>query len=439
MSYGQPPSGYGYGPQQYPPQGHPPGYGPHGQPIGPRDHPYAIIALGLGLAAVFLLGALLGVPAILVGRSGLKAIRLEPHRWQGGTTATLGIVLGWISVAETAVIAGVMLTRNVALGVAWIGLSLVGLTFLGLSVAAQRLPKPVAMVSSTLRKAPLAVCLCFGGVLAGSSFGIHLVLEKQLQQTQRCALVRAQYDDAIKKDSFEAARSAIDDIKSICQAPDAETVPMRGNVDAKQADAQTRKENAEKAALAQTLADKEKTAVNAFPEQSKQIAAKIKKAQSLAWQGKWQDADEMLTTSQEMLDEFKETSLEQSKGFADLTTQIVAQRKAIQPQIDKMEAKRRQDEAAAALRAAIRGPKPVNSAWDGSVSAIERAVKANMHDQSSYEHVRTTVPVVEGDYWTVLSSFRGKNVFGAKVLNTKKFYIQLGQVVKMTDVGGDDE
>ena len=110
MSYGQPPSGYGYGPQQYPPQGHPPGYGPHGQPIGPRDHPSAIIALGLGLAAVFLLGALLGVPAILVGRSGIKAIRLEPHRWQGGTTATLGIVLGWISVAETAVIAGVMLT-----------------------------------------------------------------------------------------------------------------------------------------------------------------------------------------------------------------------------------------------------------------------------------------------------------------------------------------
>jgi hypothetical protein len=64
-----------------------------------------------------------------------------------------------------------------------------------------------------------------------------------------------------------------------------------------------------------------------------------------------------------------------------------------------------------------------------------------MHDADSYEHVRTTVPVVEGDYGTVVSSFRGKNVFGAKVINTKKFYIQQGQVVKVSDVGGgtDDE
>ena len=99
---------------------------------------------------------------------------------------------------------------------------------------------------------------------------------------------------------------------------------MRANVDAKQADAKTRKETA----AAQTLADKEKTAVDAFPEQSKQIAAKIKKAQPLAWQANWEDADEMLTTAQGMLDEFKETSLKQSKCFADLTTQIVAQRKS---------------------------------------------------------------------------------------------------------------
>ena len=90
---------------------------------------------------------------------------------------------------------------------------------------------------------------------------------------------------------------------------------------------------------------------------------------------------------------------------------------------------------AAALKAAIRGPKPVNSAWDGSVREVERYLKTVMHDPDSYDHIRSTEPVGEGDYWTVVSSFRGKNAFGALIINTKKFYIQQGEVVKVVDVG----
>ncbi len=67
---------------------------------------------------------------------------------------------------------------------------------------------------------------------------------------------------------------------------------------------------------------------------------------------------------------------------------------------------------------------------------MERYLKTVMNDPGSYEHIQSTVPVGEGDYWTVVSSFRGKNAFGALIINTKKFYIQQGQVVKVADVGG---
>jgi len=103
MSYGQPSGyGYGYGPPQHP-HGHF-GYGPGpGMPMRPTPHPNATTALALGLMGVFCLGAFLGVPAIIVGRGVVRSISNEPHRaWTGEGTAKTAIVLGWVSVFETA-------------------------------------------------------------------------------------------------------------------------------------------------------------------------------------------------------------------------------------------------------------------------------------------------------------------------------------------------
>jgi hypothetical protein len=107
-----------------------------------------------------------------------------------------------------------------------------------------------------------------------------------------------------------------------------------------------------------------------------------------------------------------------------LTNQIAAQRKTIQPQIDAIKAKRAKQAAAAALLEATRGPRPENSAWDGSIFCIESYLKTVMNDPDSYSHVSTTIAVPEGEYWVATSTFRGKNAFGALVLNSKKFYIQ---------------
>ena len=170
-----------------------------------------------------------------------------------------------------------------------------------------------------------------------------------------------------------------------------------------------------------------------FPARSKEIASTLKSAQSKAWAGKWEDSDSELDSAQAKLDAFKGTSLEASNDFTGLANQITTQRRALQPHLDAIEAKRQKEAAAAALTAAVRGPRPENSAWDGSIYIVESAIKENMNDPESYEHVRTTMPIAEGEYWTCVTTFRGKNAFGGKVVNSKKVWIQGGQVVKYAD------
>jgi hypothetical protein len=57
------------------------------------------------------------------------------------------------------------------------------------------------------------------------------------------------------------------------------------------------------------------------------------------------------------------------------------------------------------------------SGWDGHHMALERAIKKLMNDPDSYEHVKTGY-WDRGDHIVVNTTFRGKNSFGAMVLNT---------------------
>lgn len=67
--------------------------------------------------------------------------------------------------------------------------------------------------------------------------------------------------------------------------------------------------------------------------------------------------------------------------------------------------------------------KPANikaqfSGYDGSHRGLERLIKSEMNDPSSYDHVETRY-TDHGNYITVYCTFRGKNAFGGLVRNTK--------------------
>lgn len=69
------------------------------------------------------------------------------------------------------------------------------------------------------------------------------------------------------------------------------------------------------------------------------------------------------------------------------------------------------------------------STWDGSHRKLTQYIKNYMHDPKSYEHVKTVYRDM-GDYLIVETTFRGKNRFGAFVLNTAMANITLdGQIL----------
>ena len=56
------------------------------------------------------------------------------------------------------------------------------------------------------------------------------------------------------------------------------------------------------------------------------------------------------------------------------------------------------------------------STWDGSHKALTKLIKEKMNDPGSYQHVQTFYAEIGGNL-RVTTTFRGKNAFGALVLN----------------------
>ncbi len=55
--------------------------------------------------------------------------------------------------------------------------------------------------------------------------------------------------------------------------------------------------------------------------------------------------------------------------------------------------------------------------WDGSHIKLTKLIKDNMHDPDSYEHIETKFRDNKNSIF-VTTKYRGKNAFGAKVINT---------------------
>ncbi len=64
------------------------------------------------------------------------------------------------------------------------------------------------------------------------------------------------------------------------------------------------------------------------------------------------------------------------------------------------------------------------SYFDHSVPCVERYIKRSMNDADSYESVSWDLPVKnESGTWRVRHTFRGRNMLGGKVIDTKTFIV----------------
>lgn len=76
------------------------------------------------------------------------------------------------------------------------------------------------------------------------------------------------------------------------------------------------------------------------------------------------------------------------------------------------------------------GSMPKNSAWDGSLEPVRSFLKKVAHDPSSIEFVGCTTPKMTAKKcWMSYCRFRAKNMLGALVLTTKRFYMTFEEVI----------
>ena len=194
-------------------------------------------------------------------------------------------------------------------------------------------------------------------------------------------------------------------------------------------EAKAKREQAEAAqkVAAEAIAKKEAD----WPETEKTIKTALSIATTRTNAGKWLDAESQINEAQALLDGLVGTKIEGTADWVALGKQVDAQRRRVAPQVARIREKEQDEKAKAAVLAALRGPTPTISAWDGACNPCSRYIKENMNDPDSYDHIASTQPQIEGAYWTCAVKFRGANAFGAKVVNAHKCWIQQGQVVKI--------
>lgn len=89
-------------------------------------------------------------------------------------------------------------------------------------------------------------------------------------------------------------------------------------------------------------------------------------------------------------------------------------------------------EAKEAAEKIFYGKKPIQSGWDGSYSEVKNYLSYAMKDPDSLD-IRecSSVYKIDNVGWAVHCSYRGKNSFGAVVLNSNWFIIRNNRVVKV--------
>lgn len=326
-----PPSGYGYPQQGYGPQGYGPpphGYGYGGPPQTPRippTHPYATLAVVLGLFS-FLTGPLTGVPAILLAARALRDITAAPERLGGASTAQAGRVLGWIGCTLGALYAGSASGRSsLALGVL---AGLVGVAGFAATVIG-RVQQKAPLASIPLPSVAVALALTFGSIGGASQ-----AYTEATERAAACMKAEGEAEAHAAKRDFNAARADVALAKMKCDEGAAARLAER----TQQIGAQERawKKAEDERLEAQRVADakkKEADAVATWPAKSAAIAAATRKAAGELANGKPVDADRSLVGAEGTLSDLVGTSIVDDKAWKDLSTQVTALRTRIDAQL----------------------------------------------------------------------------------------------------------
>lgn len=148
------------------------------------------------------------------------------------------------------------------------------------------------------------------------------------------------------------------------------------------------------------------------------IDAAIQKADEAASAKRWIAADDEYSRASGSLSALDQGAMHE-KVVAALAGRIERGQKRIASKVKTAREERAQLEA---LKATC-GKKPERSAWDGEIVGLESAVKRTAHDPGSIDIENCTEPVLTEACWRTTCQVRGKNAFGAQVLNSMTFLV----------------
>ena len=216
-----------------------------------------------------------------------------------------------------------------------------------------------------------------------------------------------------------------------------------------------RQRKAELAAAREAAREDLRTAKRIRRKEPDRAVALLTRCRKHLTEGDAQEANRILAS---VRDEFRRAEApEKMRRAARLAEENPAQARAIYdlyaPYLNDLELKedvRRAIDAAVAAQEvrdeqrkkllALLGPKPENSAWDGSVPCVVEHLKNTLHDYDSskdytwYEPTLVRSHETGVPFWCVRVRFRAKNLMGAYILGDKAALIQKGKVVAFDDL-----
>lgn len=144
----------------------------------------------------------------------------------------------------------------------------------------------------------------------------------------------------------------------------------------------------------------------------------LKKAQVARDGEQWIDAEELYSDALEGIGPIAGTKIAPT-GVRRLRRDAEKGKRSV-----ASEAKKERDERErVAVLMATCGDRPRRSQWDGEIIGIESAVKRTAHDPGSIDIENCTPAVLTDACWKTTCQVRGKNAFGASVLNVVTFYV----------------
>jgi hypothetical protein len=289
----------------------------------------------------------------------------------------------------------------------------------------------------------IAMGLCFstcGGIMLLGPRAAAEQKRRESEATEQAAQQKAQQRAALEKQLPPKVQAWREKLKS-AQATADKGEPAEGHRQAEgvakeMEDARVALGEPEPAELTTAIKDAKKQAdlLKAHADLLAGVAAidtNITKGKEHAKNREWLEADKAYDAALDLV-RVMEKAPDQAKSYlpkdfdaAKKKTEAEKQKRAIagpvateKKRLEQEEKKRKEAETYAALC----GEAPGIGAWDGEVIGLESALKKTAHDPDSIDVENCTTPVLTGKVcWVFICDVRGKNMFGAMILQRRKF------------------